>query len=127
MNSSSNLRPEQMSRTALVARVIDLEEEMSRVRGSLNESGQRNRQLRYDTEKLKIVAKKTRGQVDAVGRKRVKEMMVHTIVSNCLSNVIWIPSALAAGEYSHMMLLAAVTTSVIQPIQMYVQKRQEVH
>jgi len=26
-----------------------------------------------------------------------------------------------------MMLLAAVTTSVIQPIQMYVQKRQEVH
>ena len=116
-----------MSRPALIQRVVDLESEISRMRGSLQDSGHRNSRLRSDKARLKVIAKKKKGEIDAVGRKRVKEMMGHTILSNCISNVIWIPSAIAAGEYSHMMLLAAVTTSVLQPIQMYIQKRQEVH
>lgn len=122
-----NLKPDQMSRPALIQRVVDLESEISRMRGSLQESGHRNSRLRSDQARLKVIARKKKGEIDAVGRKRVKEMMGHTILSNCISNVIWIPSAIAAGEYSHMMLLAAVTTSVLQPIQMYIQKRQEVH
>ena len=122
-----NLKPDQMSRPALIQRVVDLESEISRMRGSLQASGYRNSRLRSDKARLKVIAKKKKGEIDAVGRKRVKEMMGHTILSNCISNVIWIPSAIAAGEYSHMMLLAAVTTSVLQPIQMYIQKRQEVH
>jgi hypothetical protein len=122
-----NLKPDQMSRPALIQRVVDLESEISRMRGSLTESGHRNSRLRSDKARLKVIARKKKGEIDAVGRKRVKEMMGHTILSNCISNVIWIPSAIAAGEYSHMMLLAAVTTSVLQPIQMYIQKRQEVH
>lgn len=111
----------------MIQRVVDLESEISRMRGSLQDSGYRNSRLRSDKARLKVIAKKKKGEIDAVGRKRVKEMMGHTILSNCISNVIWIPSAIAAGEYSHMMLLAAVTTSVLQPIQMYIQKRQEVH
>ena len=122
-----NLKPDQMSRPALIQRVVDLESEISRMRGSLQDSGYRKSLLRADTARLTVIAKKKKGEIDAGGRKRVKEMMGHTILSNCISNVIWIPSAIAAGEYSHMMLLAAVTTSVLQPIQMYIQKRQEVH
>ena len=87
----------------------------------------RNADLRHSNTKLVRVTKKKKGVVDAVSKKRIREMTVHTILSNCISNVIWIPSAIAAGEYSHMMLLAAITTSILQPIQMYIQKRQEAH
>ena len=119
--------PQKMSHPALVERVLDLEAELERARGSLSDTMDRNSGLRHSNDKLVRVKKKKKGEIDATGRKRIREMTLHTILSNCLSNIIWIPSAVAAGEYSHMMLLAAVTTSVFQPVQMYIQKRQEVH
>ena len=119
--------PEKMSQPALVERVLSLEVELERARGSLSDTMDRNADLRHSNHKLVRVKKKKKGEIDATSRKRIREMTIHTIVSNCLSNIIWIPSAIAAGEYSHMMLLAAVTTSVFQPLQIYIQKRQEVH
>ena len=118
---------EKMSQSELVEKVKDLTQELERTRGSLSDTMDRNADLRYTNTKIVRVQKKKKGVVDAVSKKRIREMTVHTILSNCISNVIWIPSAIAAGEYSHMMLLAAITTSILQPIQMYIQKRQEAH
>lgn len=122
-----NIPIEKMSQPALVEKVKDLTQELERTRGSLSDTMDRNADLRYANTKIVRIQKKKKGVVDAISKKRIREMTVHTILSNCISNVIWIPSAIAAGEYSHMMLLAAITTSILQPIQMYIQKRQEAH
>jgi len=116
-----------MSRAALVEKCQEQSDELERVRGSLVDTMDRNAEFRTQNTKLVRVKKKKKGSIDTTSKKRIREMTLHTIMSNCISNVIWIPSAIAAGEYSHMMLMAAVTTSVLQPIQMYIQKRQEVH
>ena len=122
-----DIPPEKMSQSGLVEKVKELTAELERTRGSLSDTMDRNADLRHSNTKLVRVTKKKKGVVDAVSKKRIREMTVHTILSNCISNVIWIPSAIAAGEYSHMMLLAAITTSILQPIQMYIKNRQEAH
>jgi hypothetical protein len=85
------------------------------------------RDLRRANERIKVVQRKPKGKVDKVGRKRIREMMWHTLGSNLISSGMWVPAAMAAGEFTPFLLLSNLTNAILQPIQMYIQKRQEVH
>jgi hypothetical protein len=118
--------PSAWKREALVKKVEELQELCDRLQGNLRTISSTGDRVRAEKQ-IRIHGKKKKGVVDTVGMKHVASMTRHTILSNLISNAIWVPSAYAAGEFSVYMLLAAVTTSILQPLQKYVQKRQEVY
>jgi hypothetical protein len=118
--------PSKWKREMLVKKVEELQEKVDRLEGNLRTISSTGDRIREEKQ-IRIHGKKKKGVVDAVGMKHVASMTRHTILSNLISNAIWVPSALAAGEFSVYMLLAAVTTSVLAPLQKYIQKRQEVY
>jgi arginine deiminase len=85
------------------------------------------RDLKRANQRIKVVQKKPKGKVDKVGRKRIRELALHTAASNVLSSAMWIPASMAAGEFSLYMLASQLTNALLSPLQMYIQKRQEVH
>ena len=109
----------------MVSKVVELQEQVNRLTGQLRTVGSTGDRIRG--ERSIRIHKKKKGVVDRQGVEQVKSATKHTILSNLISNAIWVPSAFAAGEFSVYMLLAAVTTSVLAPIQKYIQKRQEVY
>jgi hypothetical protein len=118
--------PSAWKREMLVKKVEELQEQVDRLHGNLRTISSTGDRIREEKQ-IRIHGKKKKGVVDAVGMKQVKSATKHTILSNLISNAIWVPSAFAAGEFSVYMLLAAVTTSVLAPLQKYIQKRQEVY
>ena len=60
-----NIKFEVMSQKALVNKCYELEEELSRARGGLADSMDRNAELRYSNTKLIRVQKKKKGVIDA--------------------------------------------------------------
>jgi len=85
------------------------------------------RNLKRANQTIKVVQRKPKGKIDKVSRKRIREMMWHTLGSNLISSGMWVPAAMAAGEFTPFLLLSNLTNAILQPIQMYIQKRQEVH
>ena len=118
--------PSAWKRELLVKKVEELQEKVDRLEGNLRTISSTGDRIREEKQ-IRIHGKKKKGVVDAVGMRHVASMTRHTILSNLISNAIWVPSAYAAGEFSVYMLLAAVTTSILQPLQKYIQKRQEVY
>ena len=117
--------PDKWKKELLVKTVVDLQGQVDRLQGQLRTVGSTGDRIRGERS-IRIHQKK-KGIVDKKGVEQVKSATKHTILSNLISNAIWVPSAFAAGEFSVYMLLAAVTTSVLAPIQKYIQKRQEVY
>ena len=120
-----SIPPDKWKRELLVKTVVDLQGQVDRLQGQLRTVGSTGDRIRGERS-IRIHQKK-KGIVDKKGVEQVKSATKHTILSNLISNAIWVPSAFAAGEFSVYMLLAAVTTSVLAPIQKYIQKRQEVY
>ena len=117
--------PDNWKKELLVKTVVDLQGQVDRLQGQLRTVGSTGDRIRGERS-IRIHQKK-KGIVDKKGVEQVKSATKHTILSNLISNAIWVPRAFAAGEFSVYMLLAAVTTSVLAPIQKYIQKRQEVY
>jgi len=120
-----NIPPDKWKRELLVKTVVDLQGQVDRLQGQLKTVGSTGDRIR--SERSIRIHKKKKGVVDKQGVEQVKSATKHTILSNLISNAIWVPSAFAAGEFSVYMLLAAITTSILAPIQKYIQKRQEVY
>tara|TARA_R100000700_G_C3138085_1_gene120798 strand:+ start:86 stop:478 length:393 start_codon:yes stop_codon:yes gene_type:complete len=118
---------EKWSQVALAKKVRELEGDLRRRELALDESMGRGLQERSAKYRRVQVKKKKKGELDEIGKKRVREMAMHTIASNLISSAMWIPTALSAGEYSHFLLLSQITNAVLGPIQMALQKRREVY
>lgn len=118
------------SAEALREELAMVREELRRKQSTLDDMLESNvharAQLRH-TEKLVAVKKKPKGKVDALGWRYVKSQILYQIVNNCLSLPVVMIAAIQAGEYTHFLLLQALMNAVIPPVQVYLQKRAEVH
>ena len=85
------------------------------------------RDLKRANQPIKVVQRKPKGKIDKVSRKYIRQMMWHTLGSNLISSGMWVPAAIAAGEFTPFLLLSNLTNAILQPVQVWIQKRQEVH
>ena len=120
---------EQWATSKLVETIRDRDAEIKRLELLLDDQVGKHVNARRDLKRHQtiVVRKKPKGKVDKVGRKRIREMMWHTLGSNLISSGMWVPAAIAAGEFTPFLLLSNLSNAILQPIQMYIQKRQEVH
>lgn len=114
-----------MSRPALVEKCIELSDELSRVRGSLTDTMDRNSDLRFRNTKLVRVKKKRKGMIDQQSKKFIKESAIRSAVGNVLSLGITIPASLQDGSFTIYLLLNGVFSGLLIPLQTYISKRNE--
>ena len=120
-----NIKFEVMSQKALVNKCYELEEELSRVRGGLTDSMNRNADLRYRNTKLIRVQKKKKGVIDAKSKKIIKRSAWNAVLSNLIALGITIPASLNDGSFTPYLLLSGVMSGVLVPLQTYIAKRNE--
>ena len=121
---------ERWNSAKLAEKVRQLEEAIQQKESTLDDQMSQNIRTRRQAEHLAktiVVRDKPKGKIDEVGKQRIWEMAKHTMLSNVLSSAMWIPAALAAHEFTIFLLLQNVTNALLQPLQMAIQKRQEVH
>ena len=120
-----NIKFEVMSQKALINKCYELEEEVSRVRGGLTDSMNRNADLRYRNTKLIRVQKKKKGVIDAKSKKIIKRSAWNAVLSNLIALGITIPASLNDGSFTPYLLLSGVMSGVLVPLQTYIAKRNE--
>ena len=120
-----NIKFEVMSQKALVNKCYELEEELSRARGGLADSMDRNAELRYSNTKLIRVKKKKKGVIDAKSKKIIKRSAWNAVLSNLIALGITIPASLNDGSFTPYLLLSGVMSGVLVPLQTYIAKRNE--
>ena len=120
-----NIKFEVMSQKALVNKCYELEEELSRARGGLADSMDRNAELRYSNTKLIRVQKKKKGVIDAKSKKIIKGSAWNAVLSNLIALGITIPASLSDGSFTPYLLLSGVMSGVRVPLQTYIAKRNE--
>ena len=120
-----NIKFEVMSQKALVNKCYELEEELSRVRGGLTDSMNRNADLRYRNTKLIRVQMKKKGVIDAKSKKIIKRSAWNAVLSNLIALGITIPASLNDGSFTPYLLLSGVMSGVLVPLQTYIAKRNE--
>ena len=120
-----NIKFEVMSQKALVNKCYELEEELSRVRGGLTDSMNRNADLRYRNTKLIRVQKKKKGVIDDKSKKIIKGSACNAVLSNLIALGITIPASLNDGSFTPYLLLSGVMSGVLVPLQTYIAKRNE--
>jgi hypothetical protein len=120
-----NIKFEVMSQKALVNKCYEFEEELSRVRGGLSDSMDRNAELRYRNTKLVRVKKKAKGKIDAASKRFIKESAVRSVLGNLIALGIAIPASLQDGSFTPYLLLSGVMSGVLVPLQTYIAKRNE--
>lgn len=120
-----NIKFEVMSQKALVNKCYELEEELSRARGGLADSMDRNAELRYSNTKLIRVQKKKKGVIDAKSKKIIKGSAWNAVLSNLIALGITIPASLNDGSFTPYLLLSGVMSGVLVPLQTYIAKRNE--
>ena len=120
-----NIKFEVMSQKALVDKCYELEEELSRARGGLADSMNRNAELRYSNTKLIRVQKKKKGVIDAKSKKIIKGSAWNAVLSNLIALGITIPASLNDGSFTPYLLLSGVMSGVLVPLQTYIAKRNE--
>ena len=120
-----NIKFEVMSQKALVNKCYELEEELSRARGGLADSMDRNADLRYRNTKLIRVQKKKKGVIDAKSKKIIKGSAWNAVLSNLIALGITIPASLNDGSFTPYLLLSGVMSGVLVPLQTYIAKRNE--
>ena len=121
-----NLRPEQMSKPALIERVIDLEEELQRARGGLADSMNRNAELRFTNTKMIRVQRKKKGVIDAKSKKFIKRSALNSVLSNLIALGIAIPASMSDGSFTPYLLLSGIVSAILVPLQTYIAKKNEV-
>ena len=121
-----NLRPEQMSKPALIERVIDLEEELQRARGGLADSMNRNAELRFTNTKMVRVQRKKKGVIDAKSKKFIKKSALNSVLSNLIALGIAIPASMSDGSFTPYLLLSGIVSAILVPLQTYIAKKNEV-
>ena len=120
-----NIKFEVMSQKALVNKCYELEEELSRARGGLADSMDRNAELRYSNTKLIRVQKKKKGVIDAKSKKIIKGSAWNAVLSNLIALGLTIPASLNDGSFTPYLLLSGVMSGVLVPLQTYIAKRNE--
>jgi hypothetical protein len=120
-----NIKFEVMSQKALINKCYELEEELSRARGAVADSMDRNAELRYRNTKLVRVKKKAKGKIDAASKRFIKESAVRSVLGNLVALGIAIPASLQDGSFTPYLLLTGLTSAVLVPLQTYISKRQE--
>ncbi len=120
-----NLRYEQMSQRALVQQCYELEDELSRTRGTLSDSMSRASDLRRKNTKLVRVQKKRKGVIDAKSKKIIAKSAWNSVLSNFIALGIAIPASLHDGSFTPYLLLSGVVSGILVPLQTYVSKRNE--
>jgi hypothetical protein len=120
-----DLKFEHMSQRALVDKCHELTEELSRARGGLADSMDRNADLRYRNTKLVRVRKKAKGKIDAASKRFIKESAIRSVLSNMVALAISIPASLSDGSFTPYLVLSGVVSGVLVPLQTYISKRQE--
>ena len=120
-----NIKFEVMSQKALVDKCYELEEELSRARGGLADSMNRNAELRYSNTKLIRVQKKKKGVIDAKSKKIINGSAWNAVLSNLIALGITIPASLNDGSFTPYLLLSGVMSGVLVPLQTYIAKRNE--
>ena len=120
-----NIKFEVMSQKALINKCYELEEELSRVRGGLTDSMNRNADLRYRNTKLIRVQKKKKGVIDAKSKKIIKRSAWNAVLSNLIALGVTIPASLNDGSFTPYLLLSGVMSGVLVPLQTYIAKRNE--
>jgi len=114
-----------MSKPALVEKCQELNDELERVRGSLNDTMDTNASLRHANTKLVRVKKKRKGVVDAKSKQFIRESAIRSVLGNLVSLGIMIPASLQDGSFSIYLLLNGVCSALLIPLQTYLQKRNE--
>ena len=127
MSKGENLRYEVMSRPALIVKCHDLEDELSRVRGTLSDESGIISSLRHKNSKLVRVQKKEKGKIDKLAKRFIKESAVRSVVGNMIALGITIPASLQDGSFSVYLVLNGFCSAVLIPLQTYLQKRNEEH
>ena len=120
-----NIKYEVMSQKALVNKCYELEEELSRSRGAVADSMDRNAELRYRNTKLVRVRKKAKGKIDAASKRFIKESAIRSVLGNLVALGIAIPASLNDGSFTPYLLLTGLTSAVLVPLQTYLAKRNE--
>jgi len=120
-----DLKFEHMSQRALVDKCHELTEELSRARGGLADSMDRNADLRYRNTKLVRVRKKAKGKIDAASKRFIKESAIRSVLGNLIALGIAIPASLQDGSFTPYLLLSGVVSGILVPLQTYISKRQE--
>jgi hypothetical protein len=120
-----NIKFEVISQKALINKCYELEEELSRARGAVADSMDRNAELRYRNTKLVRVKKKAKGKIDAASKRFIKESAVRSVLGNLVALGIAIPASLQDGSFTPYLLLTGLTSAVLVPLQTYISKRQE--
>jgi len=120
-----NIKFEVMSQKALINKCYEFEEELSRVRGGLSDSMDRNAELRYRNTKLVRVKKKAKGKIDAASKRFIKESAIRSVLGNLVALGIAIPASLNDGSFTPYLVLTGLTSAVLVPLQTYISKRQE--
>ena len=120
-----NIKYEVMSQKALVNQCYELEEELSRARGAVADSMDRNAELRYRNTKLVRVKKKAKGKIDAASKRFIKESAIRAGLGNLIALGIAIPASLQDGSFTPYLLLSGFTSAVLVPLQTYFSKKNE--
>ena len=120
-----NIKFEVMSQKALINKCYEFEEELSRVRGGLSDSMDRNAELRYRNTKLVRVKKKAKCKIDAASKRFIKESAIRSVLGNLVALGIAIPASLNDGSFTPYLVLTGLTSAVLVPLQTYISKRQE--
>ena len=120
-----NLRYEQMSQRALVQQCYELEDELSRTRGTLSDSMSRASDLRRKNTRLIRVQKKKKGVIDAKSKKIIAKSAWNSVLSNFIALGIAIPASLNDGSFTPYLVLSGVVSGILVPLQTYISKRQE--
>ena len=120
-----NIKFEVMSQKALINKCYEFEEELSRVRGGLSDSMDRNAELRYRNTKLVRVKKKAKGKIDAASKRFIKESAIRSVLGNLVALGIAIPASLNDVSFTPYLVLTGLTSAVLVPLQTYISKRQE--
>jgi hypothetical protein len=119
----SELPLESWKPETLAKRVRELEGDLRRNEATIRDL------LGRPASGMRVVAvpKKSRGKIDAIGKKHVWASLTDHILVNLLTLFITIPTAMAAGELSFFFLFQGLTAACIAPMIKYLQKRSEAY
>ena len=110
------------SKDDLIARIDELESDVSRKDATISDLLGR----KSNTMRVVAVPKRKKGEVDAIGRARVREHLIDTIKGNLLSMAMVLPTAYYADQLNPFNFIQGVFTAVFQPLMKYYQKKSEV-
>ena len=117
------------SAEALREDLAEARAELKRKKDTIAEMLDRNVHVSRQLEHTKrvIVPKKKKGQVDELGWRYIKKQIQYQMIANLLTMPAMLIAAVQTGQYTHFLLAQALLNAVIPPVQVWAQKRAEVH